>query len=112
MDQEDVRTPGWDQGAVNSCVGWEAWRHIAVAEALLDANAIQHLNEDAWNGKPPYRHYDSVDRTHLEDPAEIAPFLAAITHALLAIAKKDDVNAVFRAMDEEALPDTEEKRSE
>jgi hypothetical protein len=80
------RTTGWAEGAVDSCLDYTAEQHAAIAAALLDGNCMAGLSEDAWDGKPPWRHYAAVDPAR-PDETDYAPFLAAITHALLAQAK-------------------------
>lgn len=87
----DERTPGWPVH-MDSVVGLTADQHAALAEDLLDAQCVASVSEDAWNGSPPHRHYtdggdDSVDPDGTRAPADYGPFLAAITHALLAVAK-------------------------
>lgn len=90
--------PGWgvwrdDDG--ESCIGWTAEQHIEAAEQTLDSNVVQWVsesalgNEDGSGSSPPNRHYASWDgKDAPEDPPELAPFLAALTHAMLAVAKR------------------------
>lgn len=80
----DVRTPGWPEGAVDRCVNWTAEMHRQFACGLLDANAVPN-GEDGWNGEPAFRLYESTDRSIPDDPGDLAPFVAAIAHALLAL---------------------------
>jgi hypothetical protein len=81
------RTPGWPEGASESCLNYTAEQHAEVAAALLDGQCIANLSEDAWDGKPPWRHYTAVDEDDDEPRPDYGPFLAAITHALLAQVK-------------------------
>jgi len=83
-DTADFRTPGWDVGAADSCVDWAAWQHIAFAEHLLDGQVVVPMGEDAWNGRPPYRMYVALND---DKTADYGPCLAALTHAVLGIAK-------------------------
>lgn len=82
---EPMRTEGWPEGAVESCLDWTADQHAQVAAELLDANFVLWVSEDGWEGRPPHRHY-----TVTEDDAapDYAPFLAMLAHIGLALYKR------------------------
>lgn len=87
----EERTPGWAVGAADSCLGYTAEQHLAVAESLLDGQCIKSMSEDAWNGEPPYRMYVTVDDDP-DTPVDYTPILAALTHAVLGLAKTRDTS--------------------
>lgn len=66
--------------------GWTAEQHWLVACKLLDSNHEVTNGEAGTTSTVEYRHYVSKSRDdHPSDPAELAPYLAAIAHAILAL---------------------------